>query len=83
MKISTVVWRSHSSFLPCYLQIPISLIPNSDSKEIGNRKETASKMREYNQNLTWLADYCPEFPVSSKRIHILKEPSEFFATLKV
>ncbi|GIY96968.1 CDP-diacylglycerol--glycerol-3-phosphate 3-phosphatidyltransferase, mitochondrial [Caerostris extrusa] len=39
-------------------------------------------MNEFNHDLTWLAEYCPEFSISSKNIKVLKEPSDFFNKLK-
>lgn len=70
-------WTPLSSLIPCNLQIPVSVTHNCDSKDL------VFKMRDYNQNLSWLAEFCPEFPVSSKNIQVLKEPSEFFEKLKV
>ncbi|CAL1278937.1 unnamed protein product [Larinioides sclopetarius] len=39
-------------------------------------------MNDFSQDLTWLAEYCPEFSISSKNIKVLKEPSDFFEKLK-
>lgn len=76
LRIHGMFWIPVNSLITCSLPIPLSLSPSTDSKEIAN------KMQDYTQNLTWLADYSPEFPVSSKNIQVLKEPSEFFEKLK-
>ncbi|GFY64376.1 CDP-diacylglycerol--glycerol-3-phosphate 3-phosphatidyltransferase, mitochondrial [Trichonephila inaurata madagascariensis] len=65
---------SFSSFAAYSLHVPVSLNKMEEKKSIN--------MNEFSQDLTWLADYCPEYSISSKNIKILKEPSEFFEKLK-
>ncbi|GFV65142.1 CDP-diacylglycerol--glycerol-3-phosphate 3-phosphatidyltransferase [Trichonephila clavipes] len=65
---------SFSSFAAYSLHVPVSLNKMEGKKSIN--------MNEFSQDLTWLADYCPEYSISSKNIKILKEPSEFFEKLK-
>ncbi|XP_055953911.1 CDP-diacylglycerol--glycerol-3-phosphate 3-phosphatidyltransferase, mitochondrial-like isoform X1 [Argiope bruennichi] len=65
---------SFTSFAAFSFHVPVAL------NKLVERKSVA--MNDFNQDLTWLAEYCPEFCISSKNIKVLKEPSEFFEKIK-
>ncbi|GBM62409.1 CDP-diacylglycerol--glycerol-3-phosphate 3-phosphatidyltransferase, mitochondrial [Araneus ventricosus] len=65
---------SFTSFAAFSFHVPVSLNKLVEKKPI--------TMNDFSQDLTWLAEYCPEFSISSKNIKVLKEPSDFFEKLK-